>query len=52
MSATIARNRFISATVEQAIERMRIQSDATLDAVATMNNFPWIYTNAGVGGPE
>lgn len=52
MSATstqvIARDRFMGATFEQAIERMRIQSDATLDAVSTVNNFPWIYTNAGV----
>lgn len=43
-----ARNRFMGATFEQAIERMRIQSDAALEQVATVRNFPWIYTNAGV----
>ena len=43
-----ARNRFLAATREQALERLAIQSGVVSDAIATVNNFPWIYTNAGV----
>lgn len=45
---TIARNRFMAATPEQALDRMHIQSYAALEAVNTVNNFSWVYTNAGV----
>jgi hypothetical protein len=45
---SIARDRFIAATHDEAITRMEHQSALALDAVATVNAFPYIYTNAGV----
>lgn len=45
---THARNRFMHATTEQAIERMEFQSMMCLDQIATVNSFPYIYTNAAV----
>jgi len=44
----IARNRFLAATPDEAQKRMWVQSLLTLDAVATIRAFPWVYTNAGV----
>jgi hypothetical protein len=45
---TQARNRFIRATQKTALDFMEYQSVMCLDQVATVNEYPWIYTNAGV----
>ena len=46
--STQARDRFMHATKEQAIERMKYQSMMCMDQVNTVRNFPYIYTNASV----
>jgi hypothetical protein len=44
-----ARNRFIAChSKDEAIRRMEYQSVLCLDQVAAVNEWPWIYTNAGV----
>ena len=45
---THARNRFVRVTKEQAHQYMEIQSGACLEQIASVNSFPWLYTNAGV----
>ena len=48
MRESIARNRFMAAhTQEEALRRMDLQSLLCLDAIGTVNSFPWIFTNAG-----
>lgn len=42
------RDRFFSADSFEALTRLEVQSNMALDAIETVNAFPWIYTNAGV----
>ena len=42
-----ARNRFMKASKEKALQHMEYQAVRCLDAVATVNEWPWVFTNAG-----
>lgn len=46
--STTARNRFMYADRATAKRHMDYQSTMCLDQIATVNEYPWIYTNASV----
>jgi hypothetical protein len=46
--STHARNRFMHANKETALRHTAYQSVMCLDQIAAVNEWPWLYTNAGV----
>jgi hypothetical protein len=46
--STHARNRFMHTNRKQALDHMNFQSTMCFDQIATVNEWPWLYTNAGV----